>query len=107
MVPWVLSIDSCWSALVPSSLSLQSLLSADKIEMFASVRSSEVAASRRVSGVAGATGGATLGGVWDAVLLLLEGVAVVVRLLLLLLLLLIGVSSTVKAAGGLYRRRTV
>ena len=44
-----------------------------------------MATSRRVSGVAGASGGATLGGVWDAVLLLLDGEAVVVRLLLLLL----------------------
>ena len=65
--------------------------------MFSPVR------SRTVSGVAGASGGATLGGVWDAALLLLDGEAVVVRLLLLLLLLLLGALNQI-AAGLLPTR---
>ena len=71
--------------------------------MFSSVRSSEVATSRRVSGVVVASGGATLGGVCDAVLLVLDGEAVDVRLLLLLLLLLLGALNQI-AAGLLPTR---
>ena len=73
--------------MVSSLSSLLSLSSSDSRDMFSLVKSSKVATSLAVSGVAGVSVGATLGGLGEVPVVTLVGETVPVRFRLLLVLL--------------------